>query len=119
MHPKISPALPALFEEGFNSRRPCLGAGRRLAEQRWGRLAAARPYDAFADEPQYSPLCGVKVGRHRFEACDGPSPVDDEYRRSAFEAIDQRTEIVFGFGNTGFLHLSIMANCNQLFKLDD
>ena len=27
-------------------------AGRRLAEQRPGRLVAARPYDAVADEPQ-------------------------------------------------------------------
>jgi salicylate hydroxylase len=82
MHPKISPALPALLEEGLDGRRSRLGTRRLTAEQRPRRRRAARPNDAVADESRQSPLMlGVKAGSHGFEARDRASSVDDQDRR--------------------------------------
>ena len=107
MHPKISPTLPALLEEGLDGRRSRLGTRRLTAEQRPRRRRAARPNDAVADESRQSPLMlGVKAGSHGFEARDGASSVDDQDRRATPEAIDQRTEVVLGFSNADFLHLT-------------
>jgi hypothetical protein len=82
MHPKISPALPALLEEGLDGRRSRLGTRRLTAEQRPRRRRAARPNHAVADESRQSPLMlGVKAGSHGFEARDRASSVDDQDRR--------------------------------------
>ena len=73
-------------------------------------LSEARPNDAVADEPrQSSVVLGIRPGNQGFEARDGASPVHDEDRRAALEAIDQGAEVVFGFGNTGYLHLPHVA----------
>jgi len=51
-------------------------------------------------------VLGFKACRHRFEAGDGASPVDDQDGRAALQAIDQRAEFVLCFGNAGFFHLA-------------
>ena len=39
----------------------------------------------------------------------GRPAIDDQHGRAAFDAVDERAEVVLGFGNTGLLHKAIIA----------
>jgi hypothetical protein len=61
----------------------------------------ARPHETVADEPQKSSvILGCTSGRCRFEARDRTSPVDDQHRGAALQAVDQSAEVAFGFTDT-------------------
>src|SRR6516162_10071839 len=88
-HPKISPSVPALFDERVERRCAGLGARRLSAEERLGRLAAPWPHEPVADEPrQPFVLFAFVVPRYGFKARDGTSPIDDEHRGAALEPVD-------------------------------
>src|SRR5215469_7082580 len=89
-HPKISPPLPALFDERVERRCSGLGARRLSAEERLRRLAAAWPREPVADEPrQPFAFFAFAVTRYRFKARDGTPSIDDEHRGAALEPVDQ------------------------------
>jgi len=114
-HPKISPAFPALFEEGFDSRCSRLGARRRLAEQCRRQSGSAPQYKAVTHEPQESSvIVSFSASRCRLEARDGAA-IDDQHGGAALQTVDQCAEVVFGFSNASLFHMTRLARI-RLFK---
>src|SRR5208337_410651 len=103
--PKPSPSFPTFFDEEVERRRAGLGAGRSAREKRPGRGNAARPNNPVsqqARQPSLFPFLGT--GGHRLESRHRATPMDDQDRRAAFEAVDQRSQVVLRFGEAGSLH---------------
>src|SRR5262245_23861284 len=102
--PRTSSAIPPLVEERADGRSAFLQPRRLGREKILWRRAARWPHDTLAHKTrQAAVIIGTECG-DGLEPRDGPSAVDDQHRRTALHAVDQRAEIVLGFSDTGLLH---------------
>src|SRR5262245_28233372 len=102
--PKTSSPVPSLFEERADAGGAFLQP-RRLRREKVFRCASTRwPHNALAHEAgQPAVIIGTKRADW-FESRHGSAAVHDQHRRATLHAVDQRTEIVLGFGDTRLLH---------------
>ena len=94
-----------LLDKHPHGRSAALGARWPSSEQRPGHWSAARPHNALADETRQSPfVVGLAAGDDGLKARNWAATINDQNRRTALETIDEGTEFVLGFGDTGFFH---------------
>src|SRR5262249_1571943 len=102
--PKTSSAVPSLVEERANAGGAFLHP-RRLGREKVFRCAPPRwPHNALAHEAGQSAVVIGTAAADRLESRHRTSGVHDQDGRATFHAVDQRTEIVLGFGDTRLLH---------------
>src|SRR5262245_29563477 len=102
--PRTSSAVSAIFEERAHAGGALLQARRFYREQRFRQAATRGTDDAFAHEMIQSAVIVVTSAAHRLESRHWTSPVHNQHRRTPFDAVNERAEIVLGFRNTGLLH---------------
>src|ERR1700722_20109429 len=110
MRPRISSAVLTLVEERTNARGALPHSRRPGHEQRFRHDTARWPDDAVPNEPCKPAVVAGPDAGHRFEAGNRSPAVDNEHGRPALYGVNQCTEIVLRFGNTGLLHNSYTSH---------
>jgi len=114
--PRTSSTFTSLFEQRANAGGTLLQP-RRLGRQQFFRRAPSRgAHDAFAHEAGQSTVIIGTQRADRLESRHRPSAVHDQHWRTAFDAVDERAEIVLSFGDTGLLHNGQNSLMNRSFQ---
>src|SRR5438445_2739465 len=104
MRPRISSAVPTLIEQRTDSGGALLCSRRLGGEQPLGRDTPCGSDDALANESCQSGIVAGTDPAHRLEAGNRAAAINDEHGRPALDYVNQRAEIVLGFGDTRLLH---------------
>src|SRR4030095_3739521 len=107
--PRTSSPVPSLVEERADAGGTLLQPRRLGREQVFRRGATRWSHNALAHEAGQPTVIIGTTAAHRLESSDRASAVHDQHGRAALHAVDQCAEIVFGFSDTGLLHMARIA----------